>query len=343
MKLHQMAHPEEEEPDENEVTRESRSPEDDTKTLVDADRTPTEGLPKDDSIASFISLPKKDSSQSLYQSVHTSFDVTPDRDDGPVKADMAVQTEVTGDDVEVELRAKSPDLYEIVSPKSSSGESGKDEETRTRGTLTKYHLKSLASDLTSDTVIDMDADSTAIDIDESHTPKAGSPLSRSHPRLIHSKSPEQISQIISSPDESQVVHESVNQRRKRRKKLAKKKELMVAKMSTSSTGPGDDSGSSLDGYTQDLEVFDMDLSDQDDIDTSLMGSVSHSTSMPLIADKSFLTNEWAQSQYASAFHPFSDGDITPVVRLVYSWGSTLLGQTNKHQGIEHVTKDPISI
>ena len=37
-------------------------------------------------------------------------------------------------------------------------------------------------------------------------------------------------------------------------------------------------------------------------------------SQPTIEEKLQLTDEWADSQFASGLHPFSDGDITPVMR-----------------------------
>ena len=36
--------------------------------------------------------------------------------------------------------------------------------------------------------------------------------------------------------------------------------------------------------------------------------------MPIYGDKDIIANELANIQYAAAFQPFSNGDITPIVR-----------------------------
>jgi hypothetical protein len=71
-------------------------------------------------------------------------------------------------------------------------------------------------------------------------------------------------------------------------------------------------GSSCDPHEEPL--FDLELSGDETDQALLMTSMGRAVSMPLIEDKHARTDEWASSQYAAALHPFSDGDITPLVR-----------------------------
>lgn len=48
--------------------------------------------------------------------------------------------------------------------------------------------------------------------------------------------------------------------------------------------------------------------------TTTLTDLRRNDSQPTIEEKLRLTDEWADSQFASGLHPFSDGDITPVMR-----------------------------
>jgi hypothetical protein len=59
-------------------------------------------------------------------------------------------------------------------------------------------------------------------------------------------------------------------------------------------------------------VFEMD--NDEDMPTPV-GNIPRTVSLPIIEEnKMEMTEGWASSQYVSAFHPFSDGDLTPIVR-----------------------------
>ena len=70
----------------------------------------------------------------------------------------------------------------------------------------------------------------------------------------------------------------------------------------------------------------MDLSDGEEAEMTPIGSVEESLmglttmgrtiSMPVIQDSASMTEDWCNSYSASAFHPFSDTDITPITRYV---------------------------
>ncbi|ELT87039.1 hypothetical protein CAPTEDRAFT_223314 [Capitella teleta] len=64
-------------------------------------------------------------------------------------------------------------------------------------------------------------------------------------------------------------------------------------------------------------LFELEMSSEED-DAMVVPGVCHSMSMPIIQEKLARTDEWANTQFASAFHPFSDGDITPIVSPVGS-------------------------
>ena len=65
---------------------------------------------------------------------------------------------------------------------------------------------------------------------------------------------------------------------------------------------------------QEETLFDLELSGDEVDQALLMTTMGRTVSMPLIDHKHARTDEWASSQYAAALHPFSDGDITPLVR-----------------------------
>jgi len=106
-----------------------------------------------------------------------------------------------------------------------------------------------------------------------------------------------------------------DKRRRRRKRSPDAGHLVKNNLKLKSTHfdlLSNESGSS--GDLPDEPLFDLELS-SDEIDgTPVLTSVGRTVSMPLIDHKQVRTDEWANSQYAAAIHPFSDGDLTPLLR-----------------------------
>ena len=72
----------------------------------------------------------------------------------------------------------------------------------------------------------------------------------------------------------------------------------------------DESGSSIEDGTDDA-VFTLDMSEEE----PELAHIARTVSLPMIhGDKKEATEAWANHQYASSCHFFSDGDITPIVR-----------------------------
>ena len=73
----------------------------------------------------------------------------------------------------------------------------------------------------------------------------------------------------------------------------------------------------------------MDMSDSEETEMTPVGSLEEglmsmtsmgrTISMPVIQSSTSMTEDWCNSHSASAFHPFSDTDITPITR--YEVGS----------------------
>ena len=106
-----------------------------------------------------------------------------------------------------------------------------------------------------------------------------------------------------------------DKRRRRRKRSPDAGRLVKNSLKLKNTHfdvVSNESGSS--GDLPDEPLFDLELSG-DEIDSgTVLSSVGRTVSLPLIEDKQVRTDEWADSQYAAAFHPFSDGDLTPLLR-----------------------------
>ena len=106
------------------------------------------------------------------------------------------------------------------------------------------------------------------------------------------------------------------------------KKFQKRRRKRSRTSEGKESGSSNDSIPEGA-VFDLELG-EDEVDNataSMVGiskltSMGRSVSMPLsevgmmnqFVDKQQLTEEWAKTQFASNLHPWSDADITPIMR-----------------------------
>ena len=73
----------------------------------------------------------------------------------------------------------------------------------------------------------------------------------------------------------------------------------------------------------------MDMSDSEEAEVTPVGSaedglmsltsVGRTISMPVIQGSTSMTEDWCNSHSASAFHPFSDTDITPITRWVVAF------------------------
>ena len=61
-------------------------------------------------------------------------------------------------------------------------------------------------------------------------------------------------------------------------------------------------------------MFDLEMSESEEDLLLPVMSVGRTVSMPLIDSTQQRVDEWANSQYASHLHPFSDGDLTPITR-----------------------------
>ena len=79
------------------------------------------------------------------------------------------------------------------------------------------------------------------------------------------------------------------------------------------------------------ELFPMDMSDSEEAELTPVGSaedglmsltsMGRTISMPVIQGSTSMTEDWCNSHSASAFHPFSDTDITPITRWVVAFCS----------------------
>ncbi len=54
----------------------------------------------------------------------------------------------------------------------------------------------------------------------------------------------------------------------------------------------------------------------EDSSLALLSTMARTVSLPVIKDSVQMTEEWCNSHQASAFHPFSDTDITPIMRYL---------------------------
>ena len=75
-----------------------------------------------------------------------------------------------------------------------------------------------------------------------------------------------------------------------------------------------DTGSNTsENYGDDEDIFNMDISGDENTESNT--SVTRTVSLPIIQEKrSDMTDSWVGRQFTSDFHPFSDGDITPILR-----------------------------
>ena len=127
------------------------------------------------------------------------------------------------------------------------------------------------------------------------------------------------SNLCSDPESkatSDVTLKSSSDTRQKRRRRKSKKSGEHKKDSSHLDVASQGSGSSCEFPEE--AMFDMDM-DEDELDFSrppaiTMTSMGRTVSMPIIRGKNKRVDEWANTQYASHFHPFSDGDITPIVR-----------------------------
>ncbi len=251
-------------------------------------------LKKNESMSSLLALTKKDGNTDLHHSIQGSYDRTAGLVENTVE--IGIQTDITGEDVE--RRAKSPMPIILSdndgSPPNGSPKNGspKNGSPRVRSGDSSTEVRETADSIKSDSPTGS----------PKHSPKPSSP-----------PKPKQLEHKIQI--ETEVSDTNKLAKKKRRKRLAKKKELMKAHI-ISHLDPDDagESGSSVEGGVPDEGMFSLEMSaDEEQIELEL-SSMGRTVSMPIIDPRQARTDEWASSQYASAFHPFSDGDLTPIVR-----------------------------
>lgn len=255
-------------------------------------------MSKDNSAQSMSStgLPKKDSQTSLYHSVHTSFDHGSDREsskedvraspsqlkkdsgsDDDRKSDMATQTDMTGDEVLATLTKSSPSI--------STGRQTSEESVSST-------LQSAVS-LPSVRVVDESSPSSSLKLKRESSPTG---------------------KLGSSPSATPRTKISSAKKKRRKKIEQKRREMQNLKDSTfANVSEAEEAdNSSVEGQPGENLMFELDMSSEDTCDELTM---SRTVSMPIIDDqRRQMVGEWRSSQHASAFHPFSDGDITPIMR-----------------------------
>ena len=250
---------------------------------------------------SSTTLPKKDSQTSLYHSVHTSFD--------------------KGSDEEERKKQMSDDDLKGLSSQKKQSSGSEDERKSDMATQT---------DMTGDEVATIAKSSPAVSVrvtssDESVILSPVAPSSMPSLKVLSatdSSSSTSVTKSDSSPKPPASPGTSRSKisstKKKRRKKIERKRREMHLKDSLFSSvdeAANEGDNSSVDGGQPSGEnlMFDLDLSAEESLDELTM---SRTVSMPIIDDsrRRDLVGEWASSQHASAFHPFSDGDITPILR-----------------------------
>ena len=265
--------------------------------------TPPPSLPKDDSHNSISSttLPKKDSQTSLYHSVHTSFD--------------------HGSDDE---KKKEEDKRDTPSPPRitrKTGSGSDDDKKSDMATQTEITGDEVATKTRSSNV---SVKATSSDESTISSPTSSTAMPCVKVDMIQELSPDSKAKDISksgtSPNSSK---NKLAVKKKRRKKIERKRrEMFKDNTFTNVDEANEGDNSSVDGQTDEM-LFEMELSGEESYPDL---SMSRTVSMPIIDDhRRLMVGEWASSQRASAFHPFSDGDITPIMRSVSS-GFHLLHQ-----------------
>ena len=123
---------------------------------------------------------------------------------------------------------------------------------------------------------------------------------------------------------TQTAHGASKTKRRKKRRIA----IHSKKTNSGATAASRTSGSHLEvasvtsGSSAEFPeegLFDLELSSDEEEalnkETSIiLPNMGRTVSMPIIEERLARTEEWASNQYASAFHPFSDGDITPIVR-----------------------------
>jgi len=119
--------------------------------------------------------------------------------------------------------------------------------------------------------------------------------------------PKNDSQVsVASVNSSKNLNEVKPMRKRKRKKISKRRE-MVNRLQ-------DESGSSIEDGNEEI-LFTLDMSEEE----PELVNIARTTSLPMIhGDRKEATEAWASHQYASSCHPFSDGDITPIVSPIGS-------------------------
>ena len=238
-------------------------------------------------------IPRDESHVSLYHSVSNSMDL-PDPDQLNRMTDASTQTDMTG--VEVTTRSRNR-------PKSADSSLDRSEPSRESVMIT-IEPSDAAATSTGNVIAETSAVAAASTSTATVTTNTNNTLDTTESR----------------------------QRKRRRKRADLLRNQLRAKSESSvaSSGCGGAEQDQLDGpsntsigpeHDDDIFTMEMDLEDPDNEDGSSgdrpglhIGSVARTVSMPIIETKKAMTEEWANTQYASTCHPFSDGDLTPIVR-----------------------------
>ena len=150
--------------------------------------------------------------------------------------------------------------------------------------------KTTTVDVEKTTTVDVEKNTTAEKTDKKKTPKVK--LENELAPMSHVK--------------------KVRGKRRKKKMEGERKEALDLKEMRKIKGTKE----TMEDFLEQEGVFEMDFSDEEkEKERIQMMSMARTVSLPVIEENKFnMTDSWADSQYAAQLHPFSDGDITPIVR-----------------------------
>lgn len=227
------------------------------------------------------------------------------------QVDIAIQTDMTGPEIESKARVTDRKRTQTVSTEDSSeGNIGTQTQIRTISTSSETSITNITTSITN----------TTTELVKPKAMRLGMPH-RDSDASLHSLHSNTVSQASAETytTEAHITTAKKKMQKRRRKKSRTASETKYSDSSNDSIGIPDGG------------MFDIDLRNEDEVDTSLLlmtGGMGRSVSMPLsevklgssasrdntVVDKHKLTAEWAKNQFASSSHPWSDADITPVMR-----------------------------
>ena len=279
-------------------------------------------LTPDDNGPSSIVMPRDTSMRSLYYSTD---DITSSESTRKRSLDIAIQTDLTGNEVE----SKTNYCVRVISPLPGDfGEikTGENNETPvTQSPSGETNAKQLSEELAARLLADC----------QHPTIQPARKKCKLHTALT-SGDRERNKDSSSDGSGNKGSHDSdvlktggaKNKRRRRKKPNNKQMKQTVGSAKSNETTSND--VVPMLTMEDDGEVFQLELSDDeitteplDECDCRGYDAVGSTTTLtelqcqdaqPTMEEKLRLTDEWAGSQLASGLHPFSDGDITPVMR-----------------------------